>query len=211
MDARARFSAAKDDGDPRAAAAALRELVPAGLDDDTVLDLLALADTTDPRARPELAALIGVVVVARSARIPDDLFWMAVDRWRESSDFGPQRACDAMSAVLARSPGEVRALEVYLEGSLRDDAYLHRGLDLESIAAKAPPRDAATLLAAAAYIRRAADGSPDRARVLLERARSLDPDVDLDAVRTMCLRAMRLPAGMSSEETDEALPPLDTV
>jgi hypothetical protein len=209
MDARARFFAAKDEGNPRDAAAALRELAPEELDDELVLELLALGDTKDPRARHELEERIGAVVIARSAQAADDLFWMLLDRWSDSSDFGPQRACDVASTVLARAPGERRALEVYLAASLRDEPYLHRGLDLESIAAQAPPRDAAVLLAAQAYIRRAVDGVPERAHLLLERARSLDPAVDLAAVRALCLRAMRLPAGMSSVEAEDALPPLE--
>lgn len=209
MNARARFLAAKGAGEIRLAAAALAEVVPSEIDDECMLEILVLADTTDPRARGVLEKLIGGVVVARSAHVPDDLFWMALDRWRASSDFGPQRACDAMAAVLARAPGELRALEAYLEGSLREEPYLHRGLDIESIAARASPCDAATLLAAQAYIRSAADGSPDRARLLLARARSLDPAVDLEAVHAMCLRAMYLPVGMSAEELDEALPRID--
>lgn len=209
MDARARFFAAKEDGDPGAAAAALHELAPGELDDELVLELLALADTSDLRARRELEERIGAVVVTRSAQPADDLFWMLLERWSDSSDFGPQRACDVSSAVLARAPGEQRALEVYVAGALRDEPYLHRGLDLESVAAKAPPRDAAVLLVAQAHIRRAVDGAPERARLLLERARVLDPAVDLAAVRALCLRAMRLPAGTSSEEQDEALPPLE--
>ena len=183
MDARARFLDAKDARDLRGVAAALRSLSPGEIDDDVLLEILALSDIEDRRARGEIDEFVWSVVWARSARPADDLFWMAVEWWSTSSAFGSQRACDAMAKVLARTPDDLRALRVYLDGSLGDEPYLHRGIDLDSIAASAPAPVAARLLVAEAFIRHAAKSK--HAREYIDREKALDASVDVEAVRAL--------------------------
>ncbi len=183
-----------EDGDAPAVARTLDALVDGGpLEDDAWLEVIACVDQCVGAERFRRVDLqIGRALrrwlsayVGRERFGSAELFSLALDVWRRTSDFKAQYLCDFAGAWLLADPASDDALGAFLDATFMADSqdpYLHRGIDLEAVADRLPetPRRAELLALHAIILERA--GS-DHAGTALARALAVHPGLDLDALR----------------------------
>jgi hypothetical protein len=164
------------------------------LDPGLWLELLALCEPPavrqlKPRSRSQLASVVRDAL----RRVYDDpAFWrgelavLVVETlWSVEGDC--QFTSDDCGRLLLADPRRADALALYLQCALCD-AYLHRGVDLATVAARAD--DAAVrarLLGYHATVWAIVTRDLARARTWAAQARALDPALDLEAIRRACL------------------------
>jgi hypothetical protein len=131
-------------GDARGVGRAFVALVDEPLDDDTWLAVFAVLDAVLDTHR-RVSADLGLALRGwLNDRAPAELWSsgvasLALEVWRRTDDFHMQYLCDYAGAALLADPHDEAALDAFLEGTFMNggagDPYIHRGTDLDCVAA----------------------------------------------------------------------------